>query len=73
MSVETLSLIELMMSYEPLSRPSVQMVIDTTEMIISAKAAQVPHGSLEAIQLEAELDNRYQFMLIEKYMQPMQE
>jgi hypothetical protein len=66
-SVETLSLIEVMMSYEPLNRPSVQMIIETTEMIMSAKAARLPEGSLEAIPLEAELDNRYQFMLIDKY------
>jgi hypothetical protein len=40
--VQTLSLIEVMLSYEPLNRPSVQMIIEKTEeMIMWAKAAQL--------------------------------
>jgi hypothetical protein len=66
--VQTLSLIEVMLSYEPLNRPSVQMIIEKTEeMIMWAKAAQTQQGAPQAVKLEAELDNRYQFMLIEKY------
>ena len=38
-SVETLSMIESMMSYDPSNRPPVQMIIDATEMLIQAKFA----------------------------------
>lgn len=50
-SVETLSMIESMMSYDPSNRPSVQMIIEATEMIIRAKCASLNEDSLEAVPL----------------------
>ena len=63
-SVQTLHLIESMLSANPLNRPSVRMIIEMTESIIRDKMQYVEQGSLEAIPLKDELYNRHQFMLI---------
>jgi len=61
-------MIESMMSFDPQSRPSVQMIIEATEMLINKhhELESQMEGQQESRALEMELDNRFQFMLIQK-------
>lgn len=59
-------MIESMMSHDPQNRPTVQMCIEATEMLINLHQQSMASQEQEARPLEDELDNRYQFMLIQK-------
>ena len=63
MSVEVRSVIASALSFNSMNRPSVQMMINCTETLITVLLRENASKNVEAESLVTDLNNRYQFML----------